>query len=47
MTWLIADDYILETVIEEGLAEKLDKDKLSGFEISTRFSRGSFYDPGG
>ena len=29
---VIADDYILEKVIQEGLAEKLDKDKLSNFE---------------
>ena len=25
---MIADDYILETAIQEGLAEKLDKDSL-------------------
>ena len=28
---IIADDYIIETVIAEGLAQKLDKDKLPNF----------------
>lgn len=42
---VIADDYIIETVIEEGLAEKLDKEKLSGFENINPLYQGQFYDP--
>ena len=40
-------DYILENVIQEGLAEKLDKSKLSGFENINPLYQGQFYDPGG
>ena len=29
---VIADDYILETAIQEGLAEKLDKDSLENIK---------------
>lgn len=42
---VIADDYIIETVIAEGLAEKLDKEKLSGFENINPLYQGQFYDP--
>ena len=42
---IIADDYILETVIEEGLAEQLDKDKLSNFGNINPLYQGQFYDP--
>ena len=42
---IIADDYILENVIQEGLAEKLDKSKLSGFENINPLYQGQFYDP--
>ena len=42
---MIADDYILEKVIQEGLAEKLDKDKLSNFENINSLYQGQFYDP--
>lgn len=42
---IIADDYILETAIQEGLAEKLDKEKLSGFENINPLYQGQFYDP--
>ena len=42
---VIADDYILEKVIQEGLAEKLDKDKLSNFENINSLYQGQFYDP--
>ena len=42
---VIADDYILENVIQEGLAEKLDKSKLSGFENINPLYQGQFYDP--
>ena len=42
---VIADDYILETVIGEGLAEKLDKEKLTGIENINPLYQGQFYDP--
>lgn len=42
---IIADDYILETVIAEGLAEKLDKEKLPGFENINPLYQGQSYDP--
>ena len=42
---IIADDYILESVIAEGLAEKLDKSKLPGFENVNPLYQGQFYDP--
>lgn len=42
---VIADDYIIETVIAQGLAEKLDKEKLSGFENINPLYQGQFYDP--
>jgi len=38
---VIADDYILETAIQEGLAEKLDKDSLENIKISTHYIRDS------
>src|SRR5699024_3014665 len=42
---VIADDYILESVIQEGLAEKLDTSKLTGFENINPLYQGQFYDP--
>ena len=39
---VIADDYILEKIVEEGLATKLDKDKISNWETSILFIRDSF-----
>lgn len=42
---IIADDYILENVIEQGLAEKLDKDKLKNFGNINPLYQGQFYDP--
>lgn len=42
---IIADDYILESVIAEGLAEKLDKSLLTGFENVNPIYQGQFYDP--
>lgn len=41
---VIADDYILENVIQEGLAEKLDQSRLSGFENINPLYQGQFYD---
>ena len=42
---VIADDYILETAIQEGLAEKLDKDSLENIENINPLYQGQFYDP--
>ena len=42
---IIADDYIIETVIAEGLAQKLDKDKLPNFGNINPLYQGQFYDP--
>lgn len=42
---IVGDDYILETVIQEGLAEKLDKSRLTGFENINPLYQGQFYDP--
>jgi len=41
---IIADDYILETVIAEGLAQKLDKDKLSHYGSIDPVYQGQFFD---
>lgn len=42
---VIADDYIIETVIAEGLAQKLDKSKLKNYENINPVYQGQFYDP--
>ena len=42
---VIADDYILEKVIQANLAEKLDKEKLSNLENVNPLYQGQFYDP--
>lgn len=42
---VIADDYIIETVIAEGLAQKLDKAKLSGYANINPIYQGQFFDP--
>jgi len=42
---VIADDYILETVISEGLAQKLDKSKLKNFGNINPIYQAQFYDP--
>ena len=42
---VIADDYILETAIQEGLAEKLDKDSLENIGNINSLYQGQFYDP--
>ncbi len=41
---IIADDYILENVIGEGLAEKLDVSLLTGLENINPLYQGQFYD---
>ena len=42
---VIADDYIIETVIAEGLAQKLDKSKLTNYANVNPLFQGQFYDP--
>lgn len=42
---VIADDYIIQTVIAEGLAQKLDKGKLPNIGNVAPVFRGQFYDP--
>ena len=42
---VIADDYIIETVIAEGLAQKLDRDKIPNFSNINPLYQGQFYDP--
>lgn len=42
---VIADDYILENVIAEGLAEKLDKEQLENIGNINPLYQGQFYDP--
>ncbi len=42
---IIADDYIIETVIAEGLAQKLDKSKLPSFGNINPLYQGQFFDP--
>ena len=39
---VIADDYILENIVEEGLATKLDKDKISNWGNINPLIRDSF-----
>ena len=42
---VIADDYIVEEAIQEGLVQKLDKDKISNFKNINSLYQGQFYDP--
>ena len=42
---IIADDYIIETVIAEGLAQKLDPSKISNHSNINEVYQGQFYDP--
>lgn len=42
---VIADDYIIETVIAEGLAQKLDTKKIGNFGNINPIYQGQFYDP--
>jgi len=42
---VIADDYIIETVIEKGLSQKLDKNKLSNYGNINKIYQKQFYDP--
>lgn len=42
---VIADDYIIETVIAEGLAQKLDTAKLENYSNINPLYKGQFFDP--
>ncbi|MFT3984672.1 MAG: spermidine/putrescine ABC transporter substrate-binding protein [Lachnospiraceae bacterium] len=42
---VIADDYIIELVIQEGLAQKLDKSQVPNFANINPVYQGYFYDP--
>lgn len=42
---VIADDYILELAIQEGLAQKLDTGKISSYGNINPLYQGYFYDP--
>ena len=42
---IIADDYIIETAIAEGLVQKLDKSKLPSIGNVNPLYQGQFYDP--
>jgi spermidine/putrescine-binding protein len=42
---IIADDYIIETVVAQGLAQKLDKAKLSNYGNINPSYQKQFYDP--
>jgi spermidine/putrescine transport system substrate-binding protein len=42
---VIADDYIIETVIAKGLAQKLDLAKIPNFSKVNPIYQGQFYDP--
>lgn len=42
---IIADDYIIETAVQEGLVQKLDKEKIGNFDNINPLYQGQFYDP--
>ena len=42
---IIADDYIIETAIDEGLVQKLDKSKIPNFDNINPLYQGQFFDP--
>ena len=42
---IIADDYIIETAIEKGLTQKLDKTKLTNYRNINPIYQKQFYDP--
>ncbi len=42
---VIADDYIIETAVKEGLVQKLDKKKIENFKNINPVYQGQFYDP--
>ena len=42
---VIADDYIIESAVKEGLVQKIDKDKVTNFGNINPLFQGQFYDP--
>ncbi len=42
---IIADDYIIETAIAEGLVQKLDQDKITNWDNINPIYQSQFYDP--
>lgn len=42
---VIADDYIIESAIEQGLVQKLDKEKLTNYENINPIYQSQFFDP--
>lgn len=42
---IIADDYIIESAVNEGLVKELDKEKIANFENINPLYQGQFYDP--
>jgi spermidine/putrescine-binding protein len=42
---IIADDYIIETIVEKALAQKLDKTKLANYRNINPIYQKQFYDP--
>lgn len=42
---IIADDYIIETAIAEGLVQKLDQNKITNWDNINEVYQGQFYDP--
>lgn len=42
---IIADDYIIESAVQEGLVQELDKEKITNFENINPLYQGQFYDP--
>lgn len=42
---VIADDYIIELAVQEGLVQKLDKEKITNFGNINAIYQGNFYDP--
>ena len=42
---VIADDYIIESAVKEGLVQKLDKDAITNWENINPLFQGQFYDP--
>lgn len=42
---IVADDYIIETVIAQNLAQKLDRNKITNYDNIDTFYQGQFFDP--
>ena len=42
---IVADDYIIESAVKEGLVQELDKEKIANFENINPLYQGQFYDP--